>query len=336
MEGGKPEHLVTLRARRPGNPENLRIAHRKERYVNTRKRIFLAKIAYPVLLLILTACGQARKCSGLPDSGGTQPFNFAVIADPHIGETRIRAGYERYGGHLQGFLAAVRAMETLPANERPEFILVLGDIHMWALRKHLDRIGIRMYVIAGNHENTVERRDELRELFPNDFRVDGKPSDYYSFVHKGVRFVGICNAGAGGDHVGHLCSEIIRPAGQCDWIERELARPERTKIIFAHVPLEPEGRSRNNYLAQNDSRRLLDMIARYRPTAMFFGHHHPPETTEFAIGETKGFILRACSWNRKGAAPGFLLVGILPDGKVTTREILPGPPPDPAENRSTD
>lgn len=260
----------------------------------------------------------------LPGAGGGDrvAFSFAVVADPHCAEKprwESREYDRRCGTHVERFLACVSAMEALEAGDRPDFILVVGDIHLWELRKHMDSVAIPLHVIAGNHESGV-RKQEIREFFPQDFQVAGTPSDYYSFVHKGCRFIGVCTSGRGGDHVGHLCSEDIRPAGQCEWLEHELAQPEARKFIFSHIPPHPEGRDQNSYMSRNDSRFFNALVAETKPQAMFFGHQHQP-TREFLVGQTRAFIVRSSAWNSRNAPLGFLLVKVSPDG-LETREVL--------------
>ena len=256
------------------------------------------------------------------ESRNPATFSFAVVADPHCAEKprwEARKYDNRCGTHVDRFLKCVSAMELLERDDRPDFILVVGDIHLWELRKHVDRVTVPLRVIAGNHESGT-RKQEIREFFPQDFQVNGKPSDYYSFVHKGCRFIGVCTSGRGGDHVGHLTSEDIRPAGQCEWLERELAQPEARKFVFSHIPPHPEGRDRNSYMARNDSRFFNALVVKTRPDAMFFGHQHQP-TREFMIGQTRTFVVRSCAWNSRSAPLGFLLVKVTPEG-LETREIL--------------
>ena len=229
---------------------------------------------------------------------------------------------QKCGTHVERFLRCLAKMEELPGPDRPDFALIVGDVHPHELRKHMARVRMPLHAIAGNHENRA-RREVLREMFPEDFQLDGKPSDYYSFVHKGCRFIGVCDAGCGGDHVGHLCSEEIKPAGQCEWLEGELAQHESYKFIFAHIPPHPNGLDKNGYLSRNDSRYLNDLVARTRPTAMFFGHQHAP-TRKLRIGSTPAFVVRSCAWNFGNAPLGFLLVKVSPAG-IETKEIITSP-----------
>jgi len=240
-----------------------------------------------------------------------------VLTDPHLAE-KASWEVEANGTHGDRFLRCFEAMAKLTGPDKPDFALVCGDLHPAELQKCLDRVPIPLHVVPGNHENR-EARDLLRKLFPNDFRASGKPADYYAFTHNGVRFIALCDVG-GGDHVGHLCSEYIAPAGQCEWLEGELARPEAAKVLFAHIPPDPAGGDRNMYLGRNDSRYLKELFARTAPTVAFFGHQHLP-TREDDVGGSRCITLRSCAWNFQGAALGFLLVTV--NGTtITTREIL--------------
>lgn len=291
-----------------------------------RRRSFCERVCVGVAVavglgLLLSAPAQDTA----PVASPTAPFTFAVIADPHCAE-KTRFDLYPYdpscGTHVDRLLRCVAEMEKLTGVDRPDFILVVGDIHPQELAKHIGAIRLPLHLIAGNHE-TGKIKEQLRELCPEDFHVDGKPADYYSFVHKGCRFIGVCTSGRGGDHVGHLCSEDIRPLGQCEWLERELARPEAYKVIFSHIPPQPEGLDQNSYMSRNDSRYFNELVVRTRPVAMFFGHQHRA-TREYPIGQTRCFVLRSCAWNSGNVPLGFMLVKVTGTG-IETREVFTSP-----------
>ena len=247
------------------------------------------------------------------------PFSFAVIADPHASEGK-RDGLEQYGDAATKFFRCIDMIKNLPEDKRPDFILVLGDLHFYAIKDRLGEIDIPLYPIAGNHES-VARKKQLREMFPNVFQRNGVESDYYSFEHKGVHFIGLCNA-ISPDHIGHLCSDQIIPRGQCEWLEQELAKHEMPTIIFSHIPIEPNGQDRRMYVSRNDSRYLINVIKKYRPNAMFCGHHHL-ETRQYDIADCNMTIFRSCSWNFHDAPIGFGLVNASSEG-FTLKEIITG------------
>lgn len=267
----------------------------------------------------VTASGA--HCALAQAADGFSPFCFCAVADPHAAEPP-KPGLERYGNGVEKFIACARAMEALPAAEKPDFMLLLGDIHPEALQPALEAVRIPIHATAGNHESNTQKRALLRGLFPDDFKIDGKASDYYSFIHKGVRFISVCNAGNGGEHVGQFCSEIITPSGQCEWIEKELTAPESRKIVFAHIPPERNGADRNMFLSRNDSRWFNVLVEKQQPQAMFFGHLHLP-TEEYQVGATRVFQVRSCCWNFNQAPIGFMHIRVTADGMIT-RELMTG------------
>ena len=250
-----------------------------------------------------------------------EPFAFCVVADPHLSESP-KPGIEHCGTAVDKFRACVEAIDSIEGEDKPDFMLLAGDIHPWVLKDHLDAIRIPIHATAGNHESTLAKRKELRDLFPDDFQRDGQESDYYSFVHKGVRFISVCDAGIGGEHVGQLCSEGIRPSGQCEWIESQFAEAEGRKILFAHVPPERNGGDRNMYLSRNDSIWFNALVRKNGPDAMFFGHLHSA-TEEYTLGATCCFNLRSCCWNFGNATLGFMVVRVTNEG-IATRKVDTG------------
>ena len=248
----------------------------------------------------------------------TEPFTFAVIADPHCGED-AKQGLEEYGKGIDKLLLCLEQIDAIEGTQKPDFLLLLGDIHPWILKDHQDRINLPVHAVAGNHEATKERRQELRDLFPDDFKNGNNWRDYYSFVHKGMRFIGLCDAGKGGEHVGQFCSEIIKPSGQCEWLEAQLEEPEARKVIFAHIPTEPEGKDRNMYMSRNDARWFNALVTAKKPEAMFFGHLHQ-KTREYPIGSTRAINVRSCCWNFGESPIGYMLVDVTAEG-MKIREV---------------
>ncbi len=262
------------------------------------------------------------KADEIPASAYEQPlFNFAVIADPHCAEDP-KKGLETYGSGVDKFLRCFKAIKELPGEDQPDFALIAGDIHPAALAPHLGKIALPLHVVAGNHEGNAETRGQLRALFPNDFSSGETVRDYYSFTHKGVRFIAACDAGAGGDHIGHFSSELITPHGQCDWLEKELREPEPRKVLFAHIPPILDRVERYMYMGQNDSRWFVELVKETKPEMLFFGHLHRP-TQEHQIGDTRSVNVRSCCWNFQNAPIGFLLVRVGVE-RMEFREIITG------------
>jgi 3',5'-cyclic AMP phosphodiesterase CpdA len=254
-------------------------------------------------------------------AGPAEPFCFCVAADPHCNDVPAK-GMEELGTGADRLMRVLDSIGALPAADRPDFLLIAGDLHLKGFLPLMPRFPLPVHVTAGNHESSVEDRKALRAAFPQDFVRNGKPADYYSFVHKGVRFVSPCTAGLGGEHIGTFASENIQPRGQCEWLEGELAAPEARKVLFTHIPAEREGADREMHLGRNDSRWFIDLVRRTRPEAAFFGHLHRPTET-YRMGTTDVWQVRSCCWNFSAAPIGFLHVRVGPAG-LTVQEIITG------------
>ncbi|MCD4831337.1 MAG: metallophosphoesterase [Anaerohalosphaeraceae bacterium] len=280
-------------------------------------------------LLFLSVCSTFLLYAVNEQAETKESFSFCLIADPHASESagHLRPGYYQYGNGVDKFLACIKEIRKLPDEEKPDFIMILGDVHLWALGEYLDEVKIPIHVISGNAE-TRKRKKEMRAFFPDDFKTDDKESDYYAFVHQGVRFICLCNA-RGSEHIGMFCSEDITPRGQIEWLEKQLEKKEPHKIIFAHIPPEPNGEDKNMYMCRNDSRYFNKLIEQTQPTATFFGHLHKA-TNKYNIGESLLCTLRSCTWNLDRSPIGFMMVEMSPKG-ISTREIITGycqkPPP---------
>ena len=227
-----------------------------------------------------------------------RPFSFAVAADPHL-----RQGADKLD-------PVAEQIKALPPERKPQFLLICGDLGAEHLPQAVKAFDIPVHVTPGNAES-VEDRALLRTTFADDF----KGKDFYSFEHNGCRFISLCTAVAN-DHVGHLSSEDITPhTGQSAWFEKELAVPSTHTFVFGHIPPHPKAKDAYMYVGQNDSRFMNNMIRRFRPTALFFGHQH--HRRRFTIGDSEVFVVRSCSHNMKDEPAGFLLVHVQTDGIAT-------------------
>ena len=233
---------------------------------------------------------------------GIEPFNFCVIADPH-GREDVFKNYEQFGTARDKFSLAIDHIKSLKTEDAPAFILLCGDIHIDAIQDLIDDSGLKFYLIAGNHERG-NAKEILRDSYKY-FQIDGKESDYYSFIHNNCRFIGMCNGA--NDHVGHLSSQFIQPFGQSDWLIEQLAKDEKVKIVFAHIPSHPEGKDENMYMSRNDSIFFNKLVEQTSPAIMFFGHQHKA-TRQLRIGSTIQYIQRSLSWNSGYEPIGYTLV----------------------------
>jgi len=165
-------------------------------------------------------------------AGGPQAdagFSFVQISDSHIGFSK--AANQDVAGTLR---LALDKINRLPVT--PDFMLHTGDITQSAKPAEFDtarqilmgaRVGQTFYV-PGEHDVAVDDGVEYRARYGKGSLGTG----WYSFTHKGVRFVGLNNCQQI-DALGRLGTE------QLTWLKGDLAGlPGSTPIvIFAHIPL---------------------------------------------------------------------------------------------------
>ena len=239
-----------------------------------------------------------------------QAWSFVVVADAHLTENRK--------GEPTGEEKFKKVLERIDAiNPRPDFMLLLGDIHEKKLEPLLPQIKITVHPIAGNHEGQANRKT-LRKMFPEDFQ----DKDFYTFEHKKCLFIAMCTAAAN-DHVGHFESQDITPSvGQCQWIEEQLKKGGQFQSVFLYGHIPPaENQLEATSISWNDSCYLLDLVRRYQPRALFFGHIHKQKT--FKVDNATVYVVRSCNWNSRGEPTGFLHVKVFPN-RVET-EFIPVP-----------
>lgn len=259
---------------------------------NSLRALAVALLAFVPFCLLATA----QDAAGQPEPGGPL-FTFAVVSDLHMSE-HDGPGY---------FKAFVQQLDTLA--DKPEFVLVTGDIHVKQFEKAFEETkpAVPFHVIAGNHENR-DARNALAKMFPNDFQN----SDFYSFSYKNSFFIGLCDASTCGDHVGHFESEHIKGANQGQWLEEQLEQNSAKAdhvFIFAHIPPNPAGNVGGGmFLAGNDQRQLRQLVLKYKPAALFFGHLHGKQ--EFTIGQSPVYVLPSLNWNGGQQPREFLIVRV--------------------------
>ena len=240
------------------------------------------------------------------EANGEALFSFVVVGCPHISENK-----KGQPTGIEKFEILLKRIDSL--QEKPDFMLIAGDIHIRGFKKVYPKIKMPVYVSFGNHESMGARK-EFRKIFPELF----KKADFYSFKHKNCLFIQICDA-IPGDHVGSLSSEFIFPewgeVRQCEWLEKQLADNYNSvahTFIFGHIPPHPQGKDRNMYLSPNDQKFLKGLIQKYKPTALFFAHLH--SRLEFKIGDSEVVVVGSSNWHfDKNSPTGFMKVKVFAD-----------------------
>jgi len=174
---------------------------------------------------MFAATPKAAEAQAKPDAG----FSFAQISDSHIGFNK--AANQDVAGTLR---LALDKINRLPGTM--DFMLHTGDITQSAKPAEFDtaqqilkgaRVGETFYV-PGEHDVAVDDGVEYRARFAGKALGTG----WYSFTHKGVRFVGLNNCQQI-EALGRLGTE------QLSWLKGDLAGLSASTpiVIFAHIPL---------------------------------------------------------------------------------------------------
>jgi 3',5'-cyclic-AMP phosphodiesterase len=160
---------------------------------------------------------------------GAVDFSFVQISDSHIGFNK--AANQDVAGTLR---LAIDKINDSPGVH--DFMLHTGDITQSSKAAEFDtaqqiikgaRVGETFYV-PGEHDTATDDGALYRERFGKGTLGGG----WYSFMHKGVHFIGLNNV-LQIDAMGRLGPE------QLSWLKSDLASlPASTPIvIFAHIPL---------------------------------------------------------------------------------------------------
>jgi 3',5'-cyclic-AMP phosphodiesterase len=204
------------------------------------RRNFLGCMAWAGTGLLWTFAGgvprsrllaQVVKNGSAATHSSVGDFSFVQISDSHIGFNK--GANPDVTGTLQ---RAIERINATPAGAKaPEFMLHTGDITQNSKAAEFDtaaqviqsaRVGETFYV-PGEHD-FIDDGDQYKQRFGKATQGNG----WYSFDHKGVRFIGLNNC-VQVDAMGNIGAE------QLAWLKGELVGLSRSTpiVVFAHIPL---------------------------------------------------------------------------------------------------
>src|SRR5215472_11166342 len=162
---------------------------------------------------------------------GKSSFSFAQISDSHIGFSRD--ANKDVVGTLKEAIARINALP-----EPPDFILHTGDLTHLSEAEEYDTLNevlksaktSQILYVPGEHDVIGDNGKQYLERLGKGTRGQG----WYSFDHKGVRFIGLVNVmDIKENGLGILGDD------QLEWLRADLKdRSSETPIVlFAHIPL---------------------------------------------------------------------------------------------------
>ncbi|MGH9568375.1 MAG: metallophosphoesterase family protein, partial [Candidatus Angelobacter sp.] len=193
-------------------------------------------------------------------------LSFVQISDSHMGFDK--AANPDVVGTLK---TAVERINALP--RKPEFLLHTGDISHLSRPAEFDTVeqvlktaaAKDVFYVPGEHDVLDDDGQEFRRRFGRGTQGQG----WYSFDHKGVRFIGLVNVvnlKAGG--LGNLGTQ------QLEWLEQNVKHLSRSTpvVVFAHIPLwtiYPDWG-----WGTDDSAQALSYLKRFGSVTVLNGHIH--------------------------------------------------------------
>jgi len=225
-----------------------------------------------LLLLLLCALLAA---AGPAVGEAPASFKFAAIADTHIAAPAELAAFRQFLFTLQ--------------EEKPEFLLILGDIcghqpdYLPRIKEIIDASGLPVHTLPGNHDDNYARNPEWYQP------VFGRM--YYSFDHKGWHFI--------------MNWSQSQPL---EWLRADLAATDPgTPIVFCqHYPPGEEGASEEPWKTLRSYPNV---------TAAISGHYHA--WGEQQLGHIRSYTLDACYFPGGRDLGSYYLVEALPGRGLT-------------------
>jgi len=226
------------------------------------------------------------------DDQGQEPlFSFGIITDVHYCNCEP-SGSRFYNKSLPRLRSAMQSLKASPA----DFVINLGDLidqdheSFKPVLDVIDSSGLKTWHCLGNHDFSVDRKYKRRLPIPLP-----EKEGYYSFVHKGFRFIvlngnEVSTYGSGNRRSIKTAEEYIAglkaegsinaidwnggiSAEQLSWLDKELsdAGSANEKVfIFCHFPVWPE--NMHNLLNYKDVLSVLEN--HHNIIAWFGGHNH--------------------------------------------------------------
>ena len=238
--------------------------------IYVRKQILKAVIVVFVSLFMLS-CGLISELSTKK-----QKFTFVQICDTQL-------GFGGYDHDIESFNKAVEQVNAI----NPDFVVICGDLVNEISEKSIadflkikEGFNMPCYCVSGNHDVGNEPTPFLLKTYRE---YIGK--DYYSFRHKGYRFV-IVNT--------QLWKSPLEAETEKQdlWLEATLKSAAKRKsriFIVGHHPLflsDPDEDNQYYNLPVDKRKELLAMFEKYGVVGILGGHTH-----KLYINDYKGIQL---------------------------------------------
>lgn len=225
--------------------QTILIEQEKMKTADFSRRDFL-KLGGISLLGASATLSFGTKVFATPTGTPFGPVRFAVVTDAHVDIKGVNAM------KMSAFSSecVAKTVADLNMEKNLDFVMVTGDLLLdgeWEnareIKKHLDRLNVPYYVVAGNHDympaNPKNRRDGFTYMtidefvtFFNGHGYDHSGSRYYArSIKPGMRIIALDAC---------LPDEQVKwggyiPADQLAWLDAELSgHPHDLNLVFMH------------------------------------------------------------------------------------------------------
>lgn len=229
-----------------------------------------------------------------------KPFFIVQLSDPQIGFFKDSTTVE---------IARYKKAVSIINRTHPDFVVITGDlVNNAGSKDQLEQFrrvtamidpNIPVFLTPGNHDVGNTPDEKSIEYYKSLFGYDR-----FSFMHKGIRFIGFNTSLANQKAPGDLREE------QYTWLVSELKRSKEARqiIILGHIPLfldsasEPDlyydkAKTELKNMETPEREKYLKLFAKYHVNAVFTGHMHQNEHGQYegvkmittsAVGEALG------------------------------------------------
>lgn len=214
-----------------------------------------------ILLVIFSLYGNSQ-------GRNSKDFFFIQITDPQFGMSDNNAGFEKETELYEKAVDHINRLE-------PDFVIITGDLvnkqddksQIAEFKRITSKIktSIPVYISPGNHDIGQTPTEQTINEFIKNYGYDR-----FSFRHKKSLFIG-------------LNSCIIKSntplfeESQNDWLQKELRKKARHKIIFVHYPFfitSPDEPDQYFNIPLAARKKYLDQFKENNVDVIFAGHLH--------------------------------------------------------------
>jgi serine/threonine-protein phosphatase CPPED1 len=214
-----------------------------------------------ILLVIFSLYGNGQGIN-------SKDFFFIQITDPQIGMSDSNAGFEKETELYEKAVVHINRLE-------PDFVIITGDLvnkqddksQIAEFKRITSKIktSIPVYVSPGNHDIGQTPTEQTINEFIRNYGYDR-----FSFKHKKSLFIGL-----------NSCiiksSTPLLEESQNDWLQKELRKKARHKLIFVHYPFfitSPDEPDQYFNIPLETRKKYLDLFKENNVDVIFAGHLH--------------------------------------------------------------